>query len=97
MRVQLHTCLFRLMACLTCCQNPSEAATSSLQAKQRCLQRYDALWIVHTFSLRWRYLQHRRETRQRVYDQARLYPSHSSDPNPTPGEAHAQCCNCFAV
>lgn len=45
-----------------------------LQAKQRCLQRYDALWIVHTFSLRWRYLQHRRETRQRVYDQARLQP-----------------------
>ena len=51
---------------------PNKPRTLLLQAKQRCLQRFDALWVVHTFSLRWRYLQHRRETRQRVYDQACL-------------------------
>ena len=64
--MKAHGCMFAVV---------SEVAHMLLQAKQRCLQRYNALWIVHTFSLRWRYLQHRRETRQRVYDQARLNPS----------------------
>ena len=42
----------------------------SLQPKHRCMQRYEVLWAVHSFSLKWRALQRRREVRRAAFQEA---------------------------